>query len=245
MKIAVISDIHANTLALDSVLSDIFSKGCSKILCLGDLMLAGYDPNGVVEKLKSIKEKGEIALEIIQGNTDLMLTHPIKDGFDRIFAVAPCMAYSYKDDLKIIKKENINFINQFPTTKQLEIGGISIFMSHGSPRRVDENITSDMKEEEVLEIVKDVNADLILCGHTHIPCAFQLKTGQTLVNVGSVGRPMTVEKEACWVLVDINTETHEYVVEHQFTSYDCKLAAQKIRNRGLKENEVLAKMVEG
>ena len=208
-------------------------------------MLAGYDPNGIVERFRTIKENGEIYLEIIQGNTDLMLTHPIKDGFERIFAVAPCMAYSYKDDLKIIKKENLDFVNKFPTTKKVELNGVKILMSHGSPRRVDENILPNMKEDLLLEMVKDVDADLILCGHTHVPCGYQLKTGQTLVNAGSVGRPMTIEKEACWVLINIDPETSEFTVEHQFTPYDCKLAAKKIRERGLKENEVLAKMVEG
>ena len=56
MKIAVMSDIHGNTLAFDKVLEDVKEKRCDSIFFLGDYMLAGYDPNGVVEKLIEINK---------------------------------------------------------------------------------------------------------------------------------------------------------------------------------------------
>ena len=57
MKIAVISDIHANKLALDKVLEDIEQFNPDKIFCLGDLILAGYNPNYVVKTMIELKEK--------------------------------------------------------------------------------------------------------------------------------------------------------------------------------------------
>ncbi len=243
MKIAVISDIHGNTLAYDAVLADIKIKCCKKVLCLGDYMLAGYDPNGIVQRIEKLQTTHDA--EIIQGNTDLMLTHPRVDGFDKIYVIAPCMAFAYRNDLEIIKPSYMDFIGLFPTHKEITIEGIKIFMCHGSPRRVDENITDDLSDEQVEEIIQDTDADLILCGHTHVPCGYQLASGQTVVNVGSVGRPMTLEKEACYAVVDINPATKEYTVEHVFVPYDNKLAAQKIRERGLHDCETLAKMLEG
>ena len=65
MKIACISDIHGNKLALDNVLSDIQKNGADKIFILGDLAMGGYDPNYTIEKLFSLDNT-----EIIQGNTD-------------------------------------------------------------------------------------------------------------------------------------------------------------------------------
>ncbi|MBE7706084.1 MAG: metallophosphoesterase family protein [Cyanobacteria bacterium SIG30] len=245
MKIAVMSDIHGNTLALDAVLKDIKEKKCDAILCLGDLMLAGYDANGVVEKFVDLKKNSNYQIEIIQGNTDLLLTHPIPDGFDRIYSVAPCMAYAYREDLKDILKNNLNFVSQFETTKELEIGGVKIFMCHGSPRAVDENIYSDITPDELEVILEGVDVDVVFCGHTHIPCGFQLESGKMLVNVGSVGRPMTVEKEACYVLMDINEEKGEYGIEHIFVPYNINKAAEKIIKRGFEGCETLAKMVEG
>lgn len=243
MKIAVISDIHGNTLAFDAVLEDIKQKGCEKVLCLGDYMLAGYDPNGIVQRIEKLQQTHKA--EIIQGNTDLMLTHPRVDSFDLIHAVAPCMAFSYRDDLKIVKQSYMDFVNLFPTHMEITLEGINILMCHGSPRRVDENITNNLTNEQLEEMCESTNADLILCGHTHIPCGYQLESGKTVVNVGSVGRPMTLEKEACYAVVDINPNTKEYNVEHVFVPYDNNLAAQKIRERGLLECDKLAKMLEG
>ena len=68
MKIAVISDIHANTLALEAVLNQINSFKVDKIFCLGDILMAGYDPNGTAKNILGLDN-----LEIIQGNTDKMV----------------------------------------------------------------------------------------------------------------------------------------------------------------------------
>ena len=54
MKIGIISDIHGNSLALDAVLDDFKRKGVEKVFCLGDLAMAGYDPNYTIETIKNI-----------------------------------------------------------------------------------------------------------------------------------------------------------------------------------------------
>ena len=75
MRIAVISDIHANKDAFDKVLDDINQFNPDKIFCLGDLILAGYNPNYVCEKIFELKEKYGENFEIIQGNTDKMVSN--------------------------------------------------------------------------------------------------------------------------------------------------------------------------
>ena len=68
MKFAIISDIHANYQALEAVLEDIKIQGCEKILCLGDLALAGPQPRMVVEYIQNQKD-----WLVIQGNTDKLI----------------------------------------------------------------------------------------------------------------------------------------------------------------------------
>ena len=73
MKVAIISDLHANKLALEEVLKDIEQFNPDKIFCLGDLILAGYNPNWVCEKVLELKEKYQENFIAIQGNTDKMV----------------------------------------------------------------------------------------------------------------------------------------------------------------------------
>ena len=68
------------------------------------------------------------------------------------------------------------------------------FMDH--LRANNEDILPEMPIEVVEEIIEGTDAKLILCGHTHVPCAYQTNKGQTVVNVGSVGRPMTPDPKS-------------------------------------------------
>ena len=69
-RLAIISDIHGNITALNAVLDDIASRGISRIICLGDYVTKGCNPDLVIDK---IREKFEIAL---LGNCDDVIAHP-------------------------------------------------------------------------------------------------------------------------------------------------------------------------
>ena len=72
MKIAVISDIHGNMDALESVLQDISKENCFKIFCLGDIAMAGPEPSETIHKIQDLVKTKDF--HIIQGNTDNMLS---------------------------------------------------------------------------------------------------------------------------------------------------------------------------
>ena len=100
------------------------------------------------------------------------------------------------------------------------------------------HILPDTPLEEVEKMVQGVNADVVLCGHTHIPCGFQTADKITVVNAGSVGRPFTDEPKACYLA--INIANGKYLFEHRFVDYDNKTASNKILKRSFKGAEKLA-----
>ena len=104
MKIAVISDIHANKNAYDKVMEDIEKFCPDKIFCLGDLILAGYNPNYIGEKILKLKETLGEDFEIIQGNTDKMVANCTSEMIEKTKKAFPCMGYSLEDDIKITYK---------------------------------------------------------------------------------------------------------------------------------------------
>ena len=78
-------------------------------------------------------------------------------------------------------------------------------------------------------MLKDVDAQVVLCGHTHIPCGFQTSKKQTVINVGSVGRPFTPEPKSCYLT--INVTNGKCVFEHHFVEYKKQQASDKLKKR--------------
>ncbi len=241
MKIAVISDLHANPLAFEKVLEDINTFNPDKIFCLGDLILAGYDPNKVCEKIFELKDKFSENFEIIQGNTDKMIAFCNDEMVKKTKEAFPCMGFSLEQDIQITDKQYIDFVKNLPEEKLIEINGLKIHLVHGSPRAQNENIYPELMTETIEEMVKNSPAELILCGHTHKPCGYSLSSGKTVVNVGSVGRSMTNDKMPVYLQLTID-KNGQFFVEHRIINYDNLKAAKKIIARGFEHCEDLGKM---
>lgn len=234
MKIACISDIHGNKLALDAVLESIKAFGADKLYILGDLAMGGYDPNYTIEKLFSIRYENFNNIEIIQGNTDKL----ILDGNPNI--PNPLMAGALALDIKEITPENKIKLQSLPKTKDINLDSLKITLCHGSPRCQDENIFPDAPIETVEEAVKNASGDLILCGHTHIPCGFSLNSGKTLINVGSIGRSKTKDKMPVYLLITVNSDG-SFSFEHKKVLYDNKKVAEIISKRNFSNAKEFSK----
>ena len=241
MKIAVISDIHANKDALDKVLQDINQFNPDKIFCLGDLILAGYNPNYVCEKIFKLIEKYKENFEIIQGNTDKMVSNCTAELIENAKKSFPCMGYSLEQDIKITDKKYLDFVRELDEKKQIIINGIKIDLVHGSPRNQNENIYPELTNDTIEEMVSNSNADIILCGHTHLPCGYSLNSGKTVINVGSVGRSMTNDKNAVYLQLTIDSKGKFYS-EHRIIKYDNEKVSKHILARNFKHCEELASM---
>lgn len=238
MKVAIISDIHGNMQALEAVLKDIESEKCDKIFCLGDLAMAGPEPVKVIEKIKELQETKDLTL--IQGNTDEMIGDYSPAIIDKV-KVFPIMLKALENDVKIIPEDLKEFLRNLPKQAQVEIEGVKILLVHGSPRKNDENISPDLPLNLVEEMIEGVNANLILCGHTHIPCGYQTSKGQTVVNDGSVGRPFTPNPQACYAI--INFKNGGFDVQHKFIDYDKQTASEILSKRDFEGADKLAKIL--
>ena len=236
MKIAVLSDIHGNFQALESVMKDIEENKCEKVLCLGDLAMAGPQPRVVIDFVKKQKN-----WEVIQGNTDKMIAEFSKEILENTKKNFPVMANALMDDILYIEDERKDYLKNLPPQKELEIEGVKILMVHGSPRRNNEDILPNMPLKVIEEIISKTDADLIFCGHTHVPCGYQTNKKQTVVNVGSVGRPMTKDPKACYVIADI--QDGGFSIEHRFIDYDRQMAAEIMNMRKFEGSDKLAQMI--
>ena len=241
MKVAIISDIHGNIDALESVLKDIKEKNCQKIFCLGDIAMAGPEPTKTISKIKELMSSKDFY--IIQGNTDKMLSVFSFDTQNKISKTNLVMASAYFSDSQLLSKEDKEFLSSLPERQKLELFGIKILLVHGSPRKNDENIYPNMEIDSVEEMIKGESADIIFCGHTHMPCGYQTNTEQTVVNAGSVGRPFSEEPFSCYAILEIDETTNTFKIAHQFVKYDVEKAAEKLKERKFEGSDKLAKML--
>jgi len=239
MKIAIISDIHGNTLALDAVLKDIENEKCDKVFCLGDIAMAGAEPDKTIDTIQSLQ--GENFL-VIQGNTDEMIAN-----FDKIPPVTFLddsypMINALKSDMDIISDSQVHFLKNLDKQKEIELNGLKILLVHGSPRKNNEDISPDLPLEKVEEIIKDTDADIIFCGHTHLPCGYQTNTKQTVVNAGSVGRSLIPNAQSCYAILTIHNDK-SFEIEHKFIKYDNIKASELLKSRGYKGADKIASLL--
>lgn len=236
MRIAVLSDIHANVQALEAVMSDVVNQGCEHVFCLGDIALAGPQPKEVVDYVMA-----QNTWTIIQGNTDKMIAQYGPEVIEFLEAQYPVMANAIADDVSILDDAHRAYLAQLPPILSFDVEGCTVLLTHGSPRANNEDILPGMPLEIVEEIIEGTTEKLILCGHTHVPCGYQTNTNQTVVNVGSVGRPMTQEPKACYAIIDFSNGSFE--VRHRFVTYDNVLAAQMMSQRGFVGADRLADLL--
>ncbi len=236
MRVAVLSDIHGNFQALESVMEDIKLNKCEKILCLGDLAMAGPQPRMVIDYIRQQNN-----WEVIQGNTDKLIADFSPKVFEDVKKGFPVMAHALADDVLVIEDDKKEYLKNLPPQKSLIIDGVKVLLVHGSPRRNNEDILPGMPLKEIEEMLVGVEEDIVFCGHTHMPAGYQTNNKQTVVNVGSVGRPMTPEPKACYVIADF--QDGGFSIEHRFVDYDRETAAQIISARNFEGADKLAQMI--
>ncbi|HEY0606467.1 MAG TPA: metallophosphoesterase family protein [Herpetosiphonaceae bacterium] len=176
MRIGLISDIHGNYVALETVLADLQAQAVDQIVCLGDVAATGPQPHETVERLRAL------TCPVVMGNTDEWLLDP-PAGSDRPDMIETidqwCVAQLSADDQA--------FLRSFQPTIEIPLGAdTTLLCVHGSPRSNIERIESTTTDEQLGAILADESALVIASGHTHVQMLRRYHD-RLLINPGSVG----------------------------------------------------------
>lgn len=179
MKIAFISDVHGNYIALQTVLSRIKNLSVDEIIFLGDLCTLGPKPKEVAELLLSNCGKN------VLGNHDEYLYNEesLQNYTDHQIILDSVHFASSQIPIEIL-----NSIKLFSSTLKLDSEVGSILCYHGSPRSNSENIFSETSIEDLDYMFNYNNFFLFVGGHTHIQMHKRFHS-MTILNAGSVGQP--------------------------------------------------------
>ena len=179
MRLAAIADIHGNYLALEAVIADIRAHGITDIVSLGDMASGPLDARRTVDMLMALD-----AVHVL-GNHDRYLIDrpPEKMGsWDR-----PAHAQ--------LGERHLDWLRAVPPTR---VYRDQVFLCHATPASDEvywlETVSPDgtvklAALEQIEAAATGVAQPLILCAHSHLARAVQLRDGRLIVNPGSVGSP--------------------------------------------------------
>lgn len=220
VRIAILSDIHANQHALEAVWEDLEAQSSDQVYCLGDLVGYGAFPNQVIEFLR------EREIPTIMGNYDEGVGFDLHD--------CGCVYQDSEEDRlgklslmwsrETTTPENKAILQELPMQFRLEGRKPHMLLVHGSPRKMNEYLYQDRPQATFERIAKLAGTDILLFGHTHLP--YQKRVSGTLfINTGSVGKPKDGDPRAGYVLLTLNRKPE---VEFRRVKYDVQAAAQAI-----------------
>lgn len=194
MRVATLYDVHGNLRALEAVLAEIPDD--ATVVVGGDVVAGGERPAETLERLRAL---GDRALWL-RGNAD----RELKPG-ERGLAPAGALAATRE----ALTDEQIHFLWSNPPSVQIG----RVLYVHATPRNDVDIFTERTPEDRLVEPFAGVDADVVVCGHTHSQFE-RVIAGTRVVNSGSVGMPYEDEPGAYWTLD----------LEHRRTEYDGAVA---------------------
>ncbi|MGD2145031.1 MAG: metallophosphoesterase family protein, partial [Anaerolineae bacterium] len=229
MKVALIGDVHANLPALEAVLDHARQQSVEAIWNIGDFAGYGAFPNQVIERLRQ-----EQAVSIA-GNYDVKVLEFKKkrNKWRKKKQLQKFLAFQWTHHT--LTKENRRYLGSLPRERELQIEGLRILLTHASPVSEEEHLTPDTPEERLRELASMVEADVVICGHSHRPFVREVG-GVHFINTGSVGRPDDGDPRACYAILTIGySSDRDLHVHHDRVAYNGGSAVAAIRDRGLPE----------
>ncbi len=180
MRIALISDLHANEVALQAVLADIAKVGCDEIVCLGDVATLGPRPSAVIETIEARCRR------FILGNHDDFMLDP---RLIHTYTEVPVVVHAVEWCRERLSAAEVAFLGTFQASLEIPLDGKSnLVLFHGTLRSHMEDLLATTPPDEVDAMLLGRSGTVMAGGHTHLQMLRQHR-GILLVNPGSVGLP--------------------------------------------------------
>ena len=196
MVLGIISDVHANVLALEAVLQALRARGAETIICLGDLVGYGPSPNETVELIRSE------SILCTLGATDERIAYDFaRQNFPRLGVADEILEWTRE----VIEPRNVEFLQSLPVQQRLITPAGRLRFFHGSMETPQERINLNQDPLSLARLLEQNRASILACGGTHVPYYRKVGEGYVL-NPGSVGLSLNGEPGADYALLKLSEE---------------------------------------
>jgi predicted phosphodiesterase len=201
VRVAALYDIHGNLPALDAVLAELAQDPVDAVVCGGDVLWGPHQGECVAR----LREAGAVCLS---GNCERDVLAEADD------SSRWCRAQ--------LDEDTVEHVRSWPATIELGVEGVGhVLFCHATPHSDDGILTRNTPAQEVAAALAGVEADVVVCGHTHVQDDRRPPGAARLVNAGSVGLPYQGRPGAFWALLGP-------AVELRCTPYDVDAALSSL-----------------
>lgn len=221
IKVAIISDIHGNSVALKEVLKDAKLNNVDEYIFSGDLVNDLPFGNETLEIVKKTSDK------VLKGNKEQYLIEFEEEKYDWKNIQFKNTRFMYDE----LTEENKAYIRKLPHCISLEYEGVKLLVAHGSPKSVEELLNRRFKDL-IEKYVEELDADALIFGHTHEPMWYEYINGKLVLNAGCAGVSPHYVGKAEYVILSINNGKIENI-DLRLVDYDIEKVKQKIIESGI------------
>ena len=234
MRIAVISDVHGNLVALDAVLQELRREMIDQIVALGDMIQSGPQPAEVVQRLR------ELNCPVVMGNSDSWLLTGAETGNEPISAERLNKLLIVREwSLTRLTRADRAYIESFTPTVHLDLmHGRKFLGFHGSPTNFDHFIFPHTPEAEFQSLLMPYAHHILAGGHVHLPFVRRI-ADSLFFNPGSVGVAYNHEQDEVAFRLDrwaeyaiLTVEEGQLGLEFRRVAYDVAELVRVYRDSG-------------
>ena len=226
MKIAVLSDIHGNYIALQKCVDYALSKAVDTFIFLGDYVGELAYPQKTMEIIYSLKEKYNCFF--VKGNKeDYWINYQAagEKGWNECDSTTGSLFYTYHN----LTRKDLDFFSSLSHKAELEFEGLPpITICHGSPQRVNEKLLPN--DDKTIAIMEENATKYILCGHSHIQGKIE-HNGKVVLNAGAVGVSLYGNGKAQFLILE--SVQQEWKYEFVSLEYDVENVIENLHVSGL------------
>ncbi|HKG24506.1 MAG TPA: metallophosphoesterase family protein [Thermomicrobiales bacterium] len=236
LRLALLSDVHGNRIALEAVLADITARGgADAYWVVGDIPAIGYDPVGVIERLVALPDA-----RFVRGNSDRYTVtgelprgapslDDIRDDPQRLRELVLIAESSGWTRGAVTLGGWFDWLAGLPAEQRWMLpDGTRLLAVHAAPGRNDgPGVHPELSDDELRALLGGGEADLVIVGHTHRPLD-RVAGGVRVVNLGSLSNPPRGEDpRASYVL--LVADKAGYRVEHRRVDYDRRAVIREVQ----------------
>lgn len=242
--IALVSDIHGNLPALQSVYEHARQQGALLFFNAGDTIGYGPFPNECIDFIREKK-----FFSVIGDYDQKVLAFP-QHAKEYRQNKHPLKNLAFQWAFENLTQPNIQYLSQLPVNHQMTIAHKSFFLTHGTPNNTQAHIGNATTSQEWQRYQQEAHSDIVISGNTHI-YHHHTALNTLFVNPGSVGRQDDGDPRASYAILQLDDPFTirqyrvEYDIEHvikQLEFYDLPCEFSYMFREGCSLNTALLQM---